>query len=38
MSLKNILKTSLEDVYEDLKTLTEPSFWRRIAFKMCVKT
>ena len=34
MSLKNTLKTSLEDVYEDLKTLTvtvtDPSFWRRI--------
>ena len=30
MSLKDILKTSPEDVYEDLKTLTDPSFWRRI--------
>ena len=30
MSLKHILKTSLEDVYEDLKTLTDLSFRRRI--------
>ena len=30
MSLKAILKISLEDVYDDLKRLTDPSFWRRI--------
>ena len=29
ISLKDILKTSREDVYEDLKTLTDPSSWRR---------
>ena len=28
-SLK-VFKTGLQDGYEDLKTLTDPSFWRRI--------
>ena len=29
-SWKPVFKTGLQDVYEDLKTLTDPSFWRRI--------
>ena len=29
-SWRPVLKTGLQDVYEDLKTLTNPSFWRRI--------
>ena len=30
MMLREILKSSFEDVYQDLKTVTDPSFWRRI--------
>ena len=28
---KSAFKTGLQDGYEDLKTLTNPSFWRRIS-------
>ena len=29
-SLRPVFKTGVQDVYTDLKTLTDPSFWRRM--------